>query len=94
MKETITLKVSGKSSCKAVAGSLSHFLKGDDKEAPKNVILSAIGAAAVNQAVKAIGISSGHMGQGGQHLMAGIGFSEVFIDGEEKTVMLFYPTLV
>lgn len=44
MKETITLKVSGKSSCKAVAGSLSHFLKGDAENPPKDVVLSAIGA--------------------------------------------------
>ena len=40
MKETVTLKVSGKSSCKAVAGSLSHFLKGDAENPPKDVVLS------------------------------------------------------
>ena len=93
MKETITLKVSGKSSCKTVAGSLSHFLKGDAENPPKDVVLSAIGAAANNQCVKAIAISSGHLGQAGQSLLVKIGFTSVMIDDQEKSVMLYYPVL-
>lgn len=89
MKEMVILKVSGKSNCKSVAGSLSHFLKGDDVNPPKNVEVHAIGAAAVNQAVKALAISSGHLSLAGQTLSWRAGFNTVLINGEERTVIIF-----
>lgn len=94
MKETITLKVSGKSNCKAVAGSLSYFLKGDEQNPPKDVVLSAIGAAANNQLIKALAISSGHLAQAGQSLAFRVGFTTVVIGEEERTMMLYYPVLL
>lgn len=49
--------------------------------------------AANNQCVKAIAISSGHLGQAGQSLLVKIGFTSVMIDDQEKSVMLYYPVL-
>lgn len=44
---------------------------------------------AVNQAVKAIAISSGHIATSGETLTSRIGFKVTEINGEEKTIMRF-----
>ena len=44
MKEIVTLKVAGTTNVKSLAGSISHILKGDGGQPPKNVELLAIGA--------------------------------------------------
>ena len=88
-KETISLRVKSDSSVKAVAGSISHALKGDEKSCGKNVEILAIGAGAVNQAVKAIAISSGHIATSGETLSTRIGLKVAEINGEEKTIMRF-----
>lgn len=43
-KETISLRVKSDSNVKAVAGSISHALKGDETVSGKNVEILAIGA--------------------------------------------------
>ena len=88
-KETVTLKVKADSNVKSVAGSISHALKGDGDTTNKDVELLAIGAGAVNQAVKAIGISSGHIAVWGMTVVTRIGFKMADINGEEKTIMRF-----
>jgi stage V sporulation protein S len=88
-KELVTLKVAAGSDCKAVAGSISHALKGDGNVQGKNVEILAIGAGAVNQTVKALAISSTHIAAYGQTLKARFGFKMDVINGEEKTIMRF-----
>ena len=44
---------------------------------------------AVNQAVKALAISSGHIATYGQTLYSRFGFKVADIGGEEKTIMRF-----
>lgn len=92
MKEVITLKVAANSNVKAVAGSISHALKGDDKVAGKDVEILAIGAGAVNQAVKAVAISSGHMGMVAQTVYTRVGFKVADINGDEKTIIRLLVT--
>lgn len=79
-----TLKVSSKSQPKSVAGAVATVVERDNK-----VILQAIGAGAVNQAVKAIAIARGFVAPHGVDLMTTIAFSTIDIDGSERTGMKF-----
>lgn len=79
-----TLKVSSKSQPKSVAGAVATVVERDNK-----VILQAIGAGAVNQAVKAIAIARGFVAPHGIDLMTTIAFSTIDIDGNERTGMKF-----
>lgn len=78
------LKVSADSKPKAVAGALAAVLR--EKGA---VELQAIGAGAVNQAVKAIAIARGFVAPNGIDLVAIPAFTKVEIEGEERTAMKF-----
>ena len=78
------LKVSTKSQPKSVAGALAALIK------EKNVAeIQAVGAGAVNQAVKAIAITRGYVAPKGIDLVAIPAFSEIEIDGEELTAIKF-----
>jgi len=78
------LKVSTKSQPKSVAGALAALIK------EKNVAeIQAVGAGAVNQAVKAIAITRGYVAPKGIDLVAIPAFSEIEIDGEERTAIKF-----
>jgi stage V sporulation protein S len=84
------LKVSSKSRPKAVAGALATVAERDRK-----VVLHAIGAGAVNQAVKAIAIARGFVAPRGLDLITIIAFSSIEIDlgeGEmsERTGIKFF----
>jgi len=79
------LKVSATSQPKSVAGALAAVLR-DNNHAE----LQAIGAGAVNQAVKAIAITRGFVAPNGIDLVAIPAFAEVIIDGEERTAIKFY----
>jgi stage V sporulation protein S len=85
------MKVKAGTSAKSLAGSISHFLKGDENNPPQNIELNAIGASAVNQAVKAIGISSGFLADYGEVVKTRIGFKSAMINGEEKTIIRLIP---
>ena len=87
MKDVVTLRVAGTTNVKSLAGSLSAILKGDNETSSKNVEVLAIGASAVNQALKAVAISSGHMATYGGTVKMRVGFKMVEINGEERTVM-------
>lgn len=78
------LKVAADSKPKAVAGALAAVLR--EKGA---VELQAIGAGAVNQAVKAIAIARGFVAPNGIDLVAIPAFTKVEIEGEERTAMKF-----
>ncbi|KYO66782.1 MULTISPECIES: stage V sporulation protein S [Thermovenabulum] len=78
------LKVSAQSKPKAVAGALAAVLR------EKGVAeLQAVGAGAVNQAVKAIAITRGFVAPNGLDLVAIPAFAEIEIDGEERTAIKF-----
>lgn len=81
------LKVSSKSSSKAVAGALAGVIREQGK-----VELQAIGAGAVNQAVKAIAIARGYTATSGVDLVCIPAFVDVEIEGEERTAIKFLVT--
>jgi len=78
------VKVSATSNPKAVAGALAGIIRGSGA-----VEVQAIGAKAVNQAVKAIAIARGFMGAEGVDLVAAPGFVELELDGERRTAIRF-----
>ncbi|OFX35264.1 MAG: stage V sporulation protein S [Armatimonadetes bacterium RBG_16_67_12] len=78
------LKVSADSKPKAVAGAVAAIVREKGK-----VEIQAIGAGAVNQAVKAIAISRGFVAPNGIDLVAIPAFTKVEIDGEERTAIRF-----
>lgn len=76
------LKVSSKSKPNSVAGALANALK--DKQ---GVEIQAIGAGALNQAIKAIAIARGYVAPTGKDLICIPAFSDILIDGEERTAI-------
>lgn len=78
----ITLKVSSKSSPNAVAGALAAAVKEHG-----TAELIAIGAGAVNQAVKAIAITRGYVAPTGINLVCVPSFTEIQIDGEDRSAI-------
>lgn len=83
------LKVSAKSKPNSVAGALTASLR----EAMANnqskccVEIQAVGAGAINQAIKAIAIARGYVAPNGLDLVVIPAFSEVNIDGEVRTAI-------
>jgi len=51
--------------------------------------LQAVGAGAVNQAVKAIAICRGFVASNGLNLVATPAFADIYIEGEERTAIRF-----
>ena len=78
------LKVSAQSNPKSVAGALAAVLREKGKAE-----LQAVGAGAVNQAVKAIAITRGFVAPNGIDLITIPAFAEIDIDGEERTAIKF-----
>lgn len=76
------LKVSSKSKPNSVAGALANALK--EKQ---GVEIQAIGAGALNQAIKAIAIARGYVAPTGKDLICIPAFSDILIDGEERTAI-------
>ncbi|MBW7874801.1 MAG: stage V sporulation protein S [Candidatus Cloacimonetes bacterium] len=79
-----TLKVSSGTQSKAVAGAMAQIFEREDK-----VCIQAIGAGAVNQAVKAIAIARGFMAPKGIELFVQIAFVDLSIDSQERTGIKF-----
>ena len=78
------LKVSAKSSPNSVAGALAGVLRASkDCEAE----IQAIGAGALNQAVKAVAIARGFVAPHGIDLVCIPAFTDVEIDGQERTAI-------
>lgn len=78
------LRVSAQSQPKSVAGALAAILR--EKSIAE---LQAVGAGAVNQAVKAIAITRGFVAPNGIDLVVVPAFSEIMIDGEDRTAIKF-----
>jgi len=78
------IKVSAKSRPTAVAGAIAGVIR----EGP-NAFMQAIGAGAVNQSVKAIAIASGYLVEDEIGITCMPSFTEVDIDGQERTAILF-----
>ena len=78
------LKVSAQSNPKSVAGALTAVIR--EKGTAE---VQAVGAGAVNQAVKAIAISRGFIAPNGIDLVSVPAFVEISIDGEERTAIKF-----
>ena len=74
------LKVSAKSSPNGVAGAIAGLIKENGK-----VEMQAIGAGALNQAVKAVAIARGFVAPAGVDLVCIPAFAEVEVEGEDRT---------
>ncbi|MCL1916840.1 MAG: stage V sporulation protein S [Peptococcaceae bacterium] len=76
------LKVSAKSSSNSVAGALAGVLRESG-----GAELQAIGAGALNQAIKAVAIARGFVAPSGIDLVCIPAFTDIEIDGEERTAI-------
>ena len=76
------LKVSSKSNPNSVAGALAGVLR--EKGSAE---IQAIGAGALNQAVKAIAIAWGFVAPSGMDLVCVPAFTDINIEGDQKTAI-------
>lgn len=83
-KKGTELKVAGGSSSAKVAGAIINYMREGNR-----VSLIAMGAGAVNQAVKAICIARGMMAPQGINLSCVPGFADENVDGIKKTAIRF-----
>jgi len=77
-----TLKVSSKSNPNSVAGALANVFREKG-----SVEIQAVGAGALNQAIKAVAIARGFVAPSGDNLIIIPAFNDITIDGENKTAM-------
>lgn len=76
------LKVSSKSNPNSVAGALANAFR------ERGIVeIQSIGAGALNQAVKAIAIARGYVAPTGVDLVCIPAFSDIMIEGEERTAI-------
>ena len=76
------LKVSSKSNSNSVAGALANVFREKGR-----VEVQAVGAGALNQAIKAIAIARGFVAPSGKNLVCIPAFQDISIDGEERTAI-------
>ncbi len=76
------LKVSSKSNPNSIAGALANVLREN-----RNAEIQAVGAGALNQAIKGIIIARGFIAPSGKNIYCIPSFSEVEIEGEERTAI-------
>ena len=77
-----TLKVGSKSNPNSVAGALANVFREKGE-----VEIQAIGAGALNQAIKAIAIARGFVAPSGKNLVCIPAFTDIVIDGDERTAI-------
>lgn len=77
------IKVSSKSIPQKVAGAIANIFR----ETSDNVEVQAVGAGALNQAIKAVAIARGFVAPLGKNLICTPAFSDIIIDGEERTAI-------
>ncbi|NKQ37532.1 MAG: stage V sporulation protein S [Chloroflexi bacterium] len=78
------IKVSARSRTAAVAGAIAGVMREVNRAE-----VQAIGAGAVNQAVKAIIIAKGYLAEEGVAIACVPAFVEIDIDGQERTAIRF-----
>ena len=76
------LKVSSKSNPNSVAGALAGVIRDHG-----TVEVQAVGAGALNQATKAVAIARGFVAPQGLDLICIPAFTDIMIDGEERTAI-------
>ena len=76
------LKISSKSNPNSVAGAIAGLVKESNKAE-----MQAIGAGALNQAIKGIAIARGYVAPTGKNLICTPAFSDIVLDGEERTAI-------
>jgi len=79
-----TLRVSADSKPKAVAGAVAAVIRNEG-----SIELQAVGAGAVNQAIKAVAIARGFLAPNGINLVVIPAFVEIEINSEERTALKF-----
>ena len=79
------LKVSAKSNPSSVAGALAGVIREKGKAE-----MQVIGAGAINQAIKAIAIARGYVAPSGIDLICIPAFTDIQIDGEERTAIKIF----
>lgn len=84
----VLLRVASDSNPNSVAGSVAKNL-----QEGRIVEMVAVGASAVNQAVKALAIARGFVAPSGKDLYFKPGFQELMIDGAERTAIKFYVVI-
>ena len=77
-----TLKVGTKSNPNSVAGALANVFREKG-----SVEIQAIGAGALNQAIKAIAIARGFVAPSGKNLVCIPAFTDIVIEGDERTAI-------
>lgn len=82
--ESVNLKISSKSNPSSVAGAIAGMINEN-----KQVELSAVGAGAVNQAVKAIAIVRGFVAPTGKNLVCMPAFTTMNIEETDRTGIKF-----
>lgn len=76
------LKVSARSNPSAVAGAIAAVVRDVG-----GAEIQAVGAGALNQAIKAIAIARGYVAPSGLDLVCVPAFADILIDGEERTAI-------
>ncbi len=76
------LKVSSKSNPNSVAGAIAKVFSEKGK-----VEVQAVGAGAINQAIKSIAIARGFVAPTGKNLICIPAFQDITIDNEERTAI-------
>ena len=76
------LRVSSKSKPNSVAGALAGVVRENG-----SAEIQAIGAGALNQAVKAVAIARGFVAHAGINLICIPAFTDILVDGVEKTAI-------
>ena len=76
------LKVSSNSNPSKVAGAIANIYREN-----KSVEIQTIGAGSLNQAIKAVAIARGFVAPSGENLVIIPAFSDIIINGEQKTAI-------
>lgn len=76
------LKVSSKSNPNSVAGAMANIFKESNK-----IEIQAIGAGALNQAIKSIIVCRGYLAPSGKNLICVPSFSDVVIENQDRTAI-------
>ena len=77
-----TIKVSSKSNPNSVAGAIANVFR-----EKSSVEMQAIGAGALNQAIKAVAIARGFVAPSGKNIVIIPAFTNILIDNEERTAI-------
>jgi stage V sporulation protein S len=83
--ETHVLRVAARTPVGDLAAAISHAIYDGGK-----VTLRAVGAGAVNQAVKSLVQAQGYTAQRGLNLVNRPGFETVTMEGQERTAIVFH----